>query len=137
QIDLQECEDELAGLEGPNGTLSRYFQAVRLLETRGDVQEAARQADQLLSEIDAVRPHWPQSRLLRGRIAELTGLIDDAVENYEIALRAGARSLASCQWLGSTLSRKTRFADAAAYIRQVGQIATLSGEFSSQAVPAN
>jgi tetratricopeptide (TPR) repeat protein len=135
--DLKECEDELEALEGPTGSYWRYYRAVRLLTSERDDLEAVRQANPLLTAIQAIRPSWPPTRLLRGRIAERMGRVAEAADNYEIALRSGSRNLTAFQWLVATLYRQNRFADAAAYIRQVGQIATLSGELSPQAVPAN
>lgn len=135
--DLQKCEDELKVLEGPAGSYWRYFRAVRLLESEKDGVEAVRMANPLLVAIQAIRPSWPLTRLLRGRIAERMGRIAEAADNYEIALRSGSRNLTAFQWLVATLYRQNRFADAAAYIRQVGQIATLAGDLSSQAIPAN
>ena len=135
--DLEACEEELEALEGQAGSYWRYFRAVRLLETEKDDLDAVRQANPLLSEIQTIRPSWPLSRLLRGRIAERMGRVAEAADNYEIALRSGSRNLTAFQWLVATLYRQNRFADAAAYVRQVGQIATLTGDLSSQAIPMN
>src|SRR5262249_38009111 len=97
---------------------------------------AVRLANPLLAAIQSVRPSWPLTRLLRGRIAERMGRLSEAAESYEIALRSGARNLTAYHWLMSTLYRQNRGADAAAYVRQVGQIATLTGELATEAIPA-
>jgi len=135
--DLQECGKQLESIEGQGGTLWRFVQAVHLLETDSDVQNATRLATRLAGEIETLRPTWPQARLLRGRIAERMGRAGDAAENYEQALRAGARSLTTYQWLVAALYRQNRFADAAAYIGQSGQMAALTDELESHAIPAN
>jgi tetratricopeptide (TPR) repeat protein len=135
--DLQTCEEDLQALEGESGSYWRYYRAVRLLEAEKDDLEAVRKANPLLTAIQAIRPSWPPARLLKGRIAERMGRISEAADNYEIALRSGSRNLTAFQWLVATLYRQNRFADAAAYVRQVGQIATLTGDLSSQAIPMN
>jgi tetratricopeptide (TPR) repeat protein len=136
--DLHACEAELESLEGSNGTRWRYYRAVRLLEEkRSSEQQDLREAGRLLSEIETLRPKWPQSFLLRGRIAERLGRLAEATDEYELALRSGARSLTTFQWLVSTLYRQNRFADAAAYIGQGGALAAASGDLSSLAVPAS
>jgi tetratricopeptide (TPR) repeat protein len=135
--ELKECEDALRELEGPAGSLWRYVQAVRILESGSDSIEAARQANRLLEEIQSSRPAWPQTFVLRGRIEQRLGRIQQAAESYELALRAGARNLTTFQWLMATLYKDGRYTDAASYIRQVGQVAAFSGSASSQAAPAN
>jgi tetratricopeptide (TPR) repeat protein len=135
--ELKECEDSLRELEGPAGSLWRYVRAIRTLESGSDSIEAARQANHLLEEIQSTRPAWPQTFVLRGRIEQRLGRIQQAAESYELALRAGARNLTTFQWLMATLYKDGRFTDAASYIRQVGQMATFSGDSSSQAAPAN
>ena len=63
--DLETCEHELEILEGPGGTLWRYFRAIRLLETTPDKGGASIEANRLLSEIEAARPSWQQCNVLR------------------------------------------------------------------------
>ena len=135
--DLSECERQLKTVEGPAGTLWRFIQAIQLLESSQEVPDAVRQANKLVGEIETARPNWPLARVLRGRVAESQGHLSDATDLYEQALRSGARTLTTFQWLVSALYRQNRFADAAAYIGQSGQMAATSGEFASQAIPAS
>jgi tetratricopeptide (TPR) repeat protein len=136
--DLRECERQLKPVEGPAGTLWRFIQAVQLLESSKDeVPDAVRRANKLVGEIETARPSWPLARVLRGRVAESQGHLSDACDLYEQALRSGARTLTTFQWLVSALYRQNRLADAAAYIGQSGQMAATSGEFASQAIPAS
>ena len=135
--DLRDCERQLETLEGPSGTLWRFVQAVRLLESDKDLPDAIRQANRLAGEIETARPSWPQARVLRGRISDSQGRIAEATDLYEQALRSGARTLTTFQWLVSALYRQNRFSDAATYIGQSGQMAAASGEFASQAIPAS
>ncbi|HTI51720.1 MAG TPA: tetratricopeptide repeat protein [Planctomycetaceae bacterium] len=129
--------DESGSLGGPIGALWRYFRAIRLLEkNRGNRQPDLGEARRLLTEIETLRPSWPQIWLLRGRIAEELKNGPEAAKDFEAAYHAGARSLTGFQWLVTSLYRENRFADAAVYIRQAGQIATFSGTLSSLAVPA-
>ena len=137
ETDLKDCETELQALEGAASSLWRYVQALRGLAPPADPLDAVRQANRLLGEIEAARPGWPQALVLRGRIAERQGKFADAAEKYELALRSGVRNMATVQWLVGVLYRLDRYADAAAVIRQVGQMATLSGDFAAAAVPAN
>ena len=61
--DLAECEVELKSLEGANGTVWRYFEALRSLEgERNSRKSDGRDAARLLSEIEALRPNCGQSR---------------------------------------------------------------------------
>jgi tetratricopeptide (TPR) repeat protein len=135
--DLKECEEQVAKVES-DGSLARYLRAVRLLETETNPQEAAARANPLCRELEAIRPTWPMTRLLRGRIEQRLGRIAAAAESYELALRSGSRNLTNFQWLVATLYRQQRYTDAAAYIRQGGQIAALSGDtLFGMAIPAN
>lgn len=138
--DLQRCESELTELEGPIGTLWRYFRALRLLDDghNANGKPDLQQASQLLGEIEGLRPAWPNTYVLRGRISERNPHlgIAQAAENYQQALRLGARNLTTYQWLISALYRRNRFADAADYIRTVGQVGTLSADLANLAVPA-
>jgi tetratricopeptide (TPR) repeat protein len=129
--------DEAGSLGGPVGALWRYFRAIRLLEkNRGNRQPDLGEARRLLTEVETLRPTWPQIWLLRGRIAEELKNGADAAKAFEAAYHGGARSLTGFQWLITSLYRENRFADAAVYIRQSGQVATFSGTLSSLAVPA-
>ena len=135
--DLKECEEQVAKVES-DGSLARYLQAVRLLETEENPQEAAARANPLCRELEAIRPTWAMTRLLRGRIEQRLGRIAAAAESYELALRSGSRNLTNFQWLVATLYRQQRYTDAAAYIRQGGQVASLSGDsLYGIAIPQN
>lgn len=141
--DLSECDTELEGLEGPGGPLWRFVRVLRLLEEMRaggkKIEDDARMrtVDRLVSEIDLLRPSWSQALLLRGRIAESSGRIAEATDDYERALRSGARNRTAFQWLIGTLYRQNRFADVASFISQAGPIAMVSGDLLSLAVPAS
>jgi tetratricopeptide (TPR) repeat protein len=77
--ELKEWEDELHELEGPGGWLWRYVQAVRTLETEKDTSAATRQANLLVEAIQAARPNWAETIVLRGRIEQRLGHIAQAI----------------------------------------------------------
>ncbi|MBI3864317.1 MAG: tetratricopeptide repeat protein [Planctomycetia bacterium] len=135
--DLENCEHELEVVEGPSGTLWRYFRAIRLLDAATSNAGAVQEANRLLSEIDSTRPSWPLSNVLRGMLAERLSRLEKAVESYELAWRSGARNLTAQQRLVAALYRQNRFADAVSYIQRMGPVAASSDKVASQAVPTN
>ncbi|MBI3860377.1 MAG: tetratricopeptide repeat protein [Planctomycetia bacterium] len=135
--DLLVCAQQIESLEGADGTMWRFVKSIQLLESEKEGNDAIHQANRWAAEIETSRPAWAQLQTLRGRIADRLGRTAEAAESYEQALRSGARSLATCQWLVSALQRLNRSADAAGFVGQSNQIAALSDELSAEAIPAS
>lgn len=135
---LQECDSALEALEGPNGTLWRYYRALRLLEDKpGGSSAKQSEAAVLATQIEGLRPSWPDSLVLRGRIAERQSNFGAAIDNYRKALQSGARNLTTVQWLIAALYRENRFSEAAAIIGQVSDVAVLAPELAPSAIQAS
>lgn len=138
--EVRTYEDELQQQEGSSGKQWRLVRALRLLEEQNDAaRPKLNEAQELLHEIEALNPTWPQANILRGRIAEFQKppRSADAVTHYEAALRQGAGNMLTLQRLVANLYRLERPQEAAAWIRQAGQISTSSRELAALTIPAS
>jgi predicted Zn-dependent protease len=106
-----EVLDKIRRVEGEDGTLWRYGQAVGLINRarRGDTQ-ALGLAQTLVSEILARRgDYWWGGPLLRGEIAELNGDLGSAAADYRRAFELGNSQPALVRRLVGLLDQRQEF----------------------------
>jgi len=134
--ELESCERRLREVEGPGGTLWKYFQGLRLVATATSAaDEGLATAEQLQAEIQTSRPTWPAAFLLGGKIADRRGRTEEAATNYEEAIRLGNRSITTIEFLISSLYRLQRFAEAGRYIERIGEFVAYSPLLTDMAIP--
>lgn len=125
---------QLKGLEGPDGTLWRFYRAQLLLREvleqpkAENVKAKVAEARQLQSEIQKLRPTWALGSLLLARMYQLPGAADDplATEAYQQAVRLGDKQVRTYEELLSLLYRQGRIADAANYLEHLQGAGNLS-----------
>ncbi len=80
--------------EGPRAVNWRLAEAAWLLmgEEGPPSPETLEAIDERLNEIERERPDWAQVAVARGTLHELNGEIDEAIQDYQTALRSGNRS---------------------------------------------
>jgi tetratricopeptide (TPR) repeat protein len=127
----------LERLEGANGTVWRFYQALAYLEDRPgsqgmDITEAGR----LLRKLEELRPQWVSNLIVKGRLAERRGDIEEGVAHYLDAANRGARSVIMMDWLLSGLYRQNRFDEAIGILRIIGPGVSFSSQLSGAALPA-
>jgi tetratricopeptide (TPR) repeat protein len=138
--DLQEllsCENRLREVEGSAGTSWKYFQGLRLVAAaRSSSDPLLTQAEQLRTQIEQARSDWPGGRVLSGRIADRRNQTEQAVNDYQEAIRRGDRSLSTVEALVGGLYRLGRFTEAGRYLAQTPQFVALSPVLTDAAIPA-
>lgn len=129
-------EQRLRELEGAEeGTLWRYCQARRLLAGQAEIEDSSfKQVLRLQQELEAERPWWPGSHVLRGLVAESQGRKADAISAYETAIEMGERRLSVFQSLVRLLQEEHRLADAAEYLSRLPR--SLRADASSPSLTA-
>ncbi len=120
----------------------RFYRAQCLLgEAAGLTDAAARrmridEARTLQRELEARRPYWPPSHLLKARVAQMQAKPDDetAIQAYGQALRLGERRVAVYQEMIGLLLRQNRLAEADAYLDRLRQAADVPPELAALAM---
>ncbi|MCX7424304.1 MAG: tetratricopeptide repeat protein [Planctomycetia bacterium] len=117
---LAELEQSLKTVEGEEtGCYWRYCRARRLLAESAKNDDAGfREAVQLASAIEKMRPDWPATSLLRGYVREREGLPEEAAEAYKNALKAKAPKTLVYERLFPLLSQMGRFKELDGYVSQ-------------------
>ncbi|HEX7446071.1 MAG TPA: tetratricopeptide repeat protein [Pirellulales bacterium] len=123
----------------------RFYRAQCLLGEASNLTEhAARrtridEARRLQRDLEALRPYWPPSHLLKARVAQMQARPDDdtAIQAYAQALRLGERRVAVYQEMIALLLRQNRIAEAGAYLDQLRQAADVPPELASLAMAAD
>ncbi len=84
---------EVHAIEGPEGALWRYDEAVLQIEAsrKGGDREGLLTARARLAEIAKIRPNWARVPMALATIDEVEGNIDGAIEKYREAIRRGER----------------------------------------------
>jgi Flp pilus assembly protein TadD len=133
---LAEYDQALRELEGNEGALWRFYRAMRLVNQPNDAQdESFAQAVRLHSELQALRPLWPSTMQLKGRIAQRQGRVQEAAEAYKAAIDAGATSVTVFEGLVTLLYANNRWVEADAFLsrlQRVGYQSPLLESFSSR-----
>ena len=130
--DLQHWEDVLRGVEGDDGASWRYFKAHRLLQQAKDAKDPLlKEAEDLQGELARRRPSWPLVYVLRAQIEERRGNLAAAVDAYKETIRLGDQRAELFARLIAALLQLQRYAEAEAYTRQMGEVASFSPSMAS------
>ncbi len=115
--EVEQWENELRKLEGPDGLFWRYYRARRLLaEASGPDDAKLAEASKLQAFIQNQRPSWPKTYLLQGLLSEAGGKFEQAAEAYQEAIRLGERLPLAYQRLISLLLQTGRADEADHYL---------------------
>lgn len=117
---LELNERRLRKLEGPEGTLWRFFRGLRL-SIEADESDGVRlaAAERLQAEIERARPNWPATFLLKGRLADRQKRSADAIAAYFHALRLGERREQVYAYLATRLYQQGRYSEAQAVLEEM------------------
>ncbi len=113
----------IAGSENPDVWAA---EALLLINSSNTKQAELDQARSLVNQIKATRPEWFQVPLLLARVDELTGKLDDACQNYLLAVRMGhrdARDIARAVRLMSQLNRNDEIRELLALVQHDASLA--------------
>jgi tetratricopeptide (TPR) repeat protein len=131
---------KLRDLEGDDGALWRFAEALRLIRVGGvenrDVRERGRP---LLAEVRKRRPSWPPPLVLEGLMDYAEGALGSATERYQQALNLGEGRPVVVRRLVELYTRHRRYADAQRVIRglqdrgSLGDLGRLATEISLSA----
>jgi tetratricopeptide (TPR) repeat protein len=129
---LRRLVDEVRQAEGEDGALWRYAEAARraLLARDADQDERRRDVEAALSplaEAGQRRPTWPRVPLLAGRVEELAGDIDAAVEKYRQAIDLGDRRPETVRRAVRLLVSRRRVGEAQQVLQKLGDVAPPGG----------
>ncbi|HJT36125.1 MAG TPA: tetratricopeptide repeat protein, partial [Pirellulales bacterium] len=117
---LEVNERRLQELEGPEGTVWRFFRGLRLSAGSPEPDDARlATAVKLQAEIEQARPQWPAAYLLKGRLAEVRNQPDEAIAAYSTALRLGERRPQIYGYLATRLYQLGRYAEAHALLDEL------------------
>jgi Flp pilus assembly protein TadD len=115
---LAEFERALEVLEGRDGTLWRFYRAMRIVNDDEQLSQAVR----LHNELQALRPLWPSTLQLQGRIAQRQGRVQDAADAYRLAIETGATSMTVFEGLITLLYANNRWLEADAFLSRLQQV---------------
>lgn len=119
--------DEVRRIEGGEGTLWRFGEALRLLR-RAQSGDAA-VLDQARGHLDAAasaRPGWVAVHVARAQLEEVAGRVEEALSQYQQAINLGERDPRTIRRLVELYNKRQRSRDAAQVIRQLKKQAPLS-----------
>lgn len=117
---LEVNERRLQELEGPEGTLWRFFRGLRLSAGSSEPDDARLAAAvKLQAGIEQARPQWPAVYLLKGRLAEVRNQPDEAIAAYSTALRLGERRPQIYGYLATRLYQLGRYSEAHALLDEL------------------
>ncbi len=132
---LERCEQRLQKLEGPSGTWWRYLRARRLMEqAKSPSDPGFREAVKLAAELDARRPNWSGTYVLKGEIARRYDRPVDAITAYEQALRYGEQNYSVLTTLLKLLYGERRYAEAEKWLAKYGRPLAQSQDLSLLAI---
>lgn len=110
---IGKASSRLRQIEGEDGALWRYAEAVRLvLRAKPGDSASLGQARTLLVDVSKKRPDWPLVALLEGEIAQKEGKTDRAIENYLKAIRGGERPPQMVRRVVQLLNQRGRIVEA-------------------------
>jgi exosortase len=133
---LEEIEARLHKIEGDDGTLWRDFRARRLLTQSTDLDDPLfREADRLVRELAALRPTWQRRYVLQGVLARRQNQLDEAIADYQQAIRLGNHNIGLSEELIDLLVEQRRFTEADREFQRVRQSVARSSRLSTVAIP--
>ncbi|WP_152053756.1 tetratricopeptide repeat protein [Tautonia marina] len=108
--EVRDHVDAMRRIEGPDGLLWRYAEAILMLDlaSRGDAN-ALRTARDRAREINVRSPEWWGSYAITAQIAEREGQIDAATQNYLLAIERGANQPTLARRLVGLLYQQQQF----------------------------
>ncbi|MCC7087143.1 MAG: tetratricopeptide repeat protein [Pirellulales bacterium] len=121
---IEKCEQQLKNeFEGEDGAWWRFYRARRLLEVaKGEKNENGAllaEAQQLAQSLETARPTWPESHLLRGKVAEQIGKPQDAIAAYRLVLELDDQRTAVRERLIELLLSNQQIAEAEKALAQM------------------
>ena len=118
--DARQALEAMRRVEGEGGVLSRYNQARLLIRQaeRGDKGGLVKAREELLA-VSRRRPGWSRVALCQGRIDDLEGNADRAIEYYLRAIDLGDRQLEVVRRTLRLLYERRRYADAELVIQRL------------------
>jgi exosortase len=133
---LEEIESRLKKVEGDDGTLWRDYRARRLLSQSTDLDDPLfRDADRLVRELAALRPTWQRRYVLQGVLARRQNQLDEAIADYQQAIRLGNHNIGLSEELIDLLVEQRRFTEADREFQRVRQAVARSSRLSTVAIP--
>ena len=98
----------------------QYFQAARMISTYKSLSEEERAAlAKFMANLKAERPHWQRGASLAAMYAEVTGDVQAALQNYQLAVSLGDRRPETLERLALFLYRSGDYARAQSVLEQV------------------
>lgn len=129
---VEKWEDRLREIEGQEGASWRYYRARRLLaDATGPADPRLEEVRRLQNELEGLRPGWPQSHVLAGRLADVEGRADGALRAYESAIAFGDTELETYERLVALLYEQQDLLQAGQYLTLLGDAAHRSPVLSS------
>ena len=117
---LERLLGDIRRIEGPEGTLTDYGRACRLIRWGGKGDRAAlARARALLGDLARRRPTWSLVPLALARADELDGDLASAVTNYLRAIDLGERSPTFIRRAAELLSARQRYFEADQVVRKL------------------
>ncbi len=135
----EQWETALARLEDEPKIMSKMFRAERLAEQSAELlaqasgqdpkvaEDLLRQADELQNELETLRPYWSRPVVLKGRLAQLLGKHDVAIESLKAAIDLGESRIAVFYQLVKLLYQQNELLEADAVLDRLRQMATKGG----------
>jgi tetratricopeptide (TPR) repeat protein len=119
---LAKYESALQKAEGPDGSIWRFYRAMRLLNQASDPNdERLVEATQLVSELQSLRPMWPRVLHLKARLAQKQNRVQESIEAYQAAIEAGETSITLYEGLVALLYANNRWAEADQLLSRLNQ----------------
>jgi tetratricopeptide (TPR) repeat protein len=112
--DMRAALEAVQKIEGDQGSLARYTQALHLIwqaEKKGETHRLE-EARHILDRLASQRPSWPAVPLAKAEIERLQNRIESAIANYRKAIELGDRSARAVRPLVLMLYQAQRYAEA-------------------------
>ena len=114
----------------------RDYRARRLLTQSTELDDPLfREADRLVRELAALRPTWQRRYVLQGVLARRQNQLDEAIADYQQAIRLGNRNIGLSEELIDLLVEQRRFTEADREFQRVRQAVARSSRLSTVAIP--
>jgi tetratricopeptide (TPR) repeat protein len=131
-VEAWEKKLEVAGTLGE--PLAGYYRAWRrLLTSKSDNVPELNAALRDMEQVLLLRPNWPEASSLRGMIHQQLGRIDQAVADYERAVRLGERRVLVFENLIALLDQLNRTPDVERYLARLEADIPLSRRLAEMA----
>ncbi|QDS96109.1 Transmembrane exosortase (Exosortase_EpsH) [Roseimaritima multifibrata] len=132
--ELIKVEKNLRSIEGEEGTYWRATLAARLLRNAESEQQVA-EATQLIQQLEQLLPDWPQTLMLRGRLAARLGRWQQALTAFESAWNVGLRDAALASQFLNALNQTGQSARAVEIIDEIDQLVPQSTSLFDSTMP--